>query len=66
MGQTPLTASNSGCNLIMAISLWMERGGRRGMEEATASSDLSFSPFPVLLKKHLLKTALSQTSQEGE
>lgn len=36
------------------------------MEGTTASPDLSFYPFPVLLKKHLLKAALSQTSQEGE
>lgn len=33
------------------------------MEAATASPDLS---FPALLKKHFLKAALSQTSQEGE
>lgn len=66
MGQTILAVSNSGCNSIMAISLWMGRAGGRGMEGTTASPDLSFYPFPVLLKKHLLKAALSQTSQEGE
>lgn len=66
MGETLLIASNPRCNPIRSDLTLDRKRRRKGNGESYIISLFLFLPFSFLLKKRLLRAALSHSSQEGE